>query len=287
MTREIDIQHLKEWEGRTTEQHDVLTAAPIAALAATLDIERLIQYPPSTLPSCWHWLYCLPTPRQSELASDGHAQKGGFLPPVPLPRRMWAGSRLSFLQPLPIGSAIRRRSSVMNVDAKHGRSGHLVFVLVRHELRSDAGLALIEEQDIVYREPPAPSSPAPTPELAPADAEWEQEIVPTDMLLFRYSALTFNTHRIHYSLPYCTEVENYPGLVVHGPLIATLLLELVTRQYPDKSLSAYSFRAVSPLFDTHPFFVCGKPSKNPSEIILWARSHTGNLAMTARVRLRD
>ena len=286
MSQEIDLQHLKKWEGRSTTHTDILTAAPIAALAATLDNGRLIETPPSLLPPCWHWLYCQSTPRQSDLDEDGHAIRGAFHPPVPLPRRMWAGSRLSFLQPLTVGADIEQQSTVISVDAKKGRSGQLVFVLVRHETRSNGELAIIEEQDIVYREPPETASVT-APPLAPADAQWEREIIPTDMLLFRYSALTFNTHRIHYSLPYATQVENYPGLVVHGPLIATLLLDLLGRQYPDRRLASFSFRAVSPLFDTAPFFVCGKPSENASEIELWARSDTGHLAMTARAVLQD
>ena len=198
---------------------------------------------------------------------------------------MWAGSRLSFLQPLTVGAELEQQSTVISVDAKQGRSGNLVFVLVRHETRSNGELAVIEEQDIVYREPPETASVT-SPPLAPTDAQWEREIIPTDMLLFRYSALTFNTHRIHYSLPYAKEVENYPGLVVHGPLIATLLLDLLARQYPDKQLISYSFRAVGPLFDTAPFFVCGKPSDKAFEIELWARSSSGHLAMTARAVLR-
>jgi 3-methylfumaryl-CoA hydratase len=227
------------------------------------------------LPPLWHWLYFLPRHRQSELAPDGHAQRGGFLPPVSLPRRMWAGGRFEFHHPLCIGERITRVSRIADVTHKQGRTGDLIFILVRHEISDAAGLALVEEQDIVYR---GHSSSAPPPP-APPSALWSRTLRPDDVLLFRYSSLTFNSHRIHYDRRYAVETEGYPGLVVHGPLIATLLLDLVHRNLPQANVSRFSFRAVSPLFDTTSFTVCGQPDGN--QVRLWAKNETGGLAMEA------
>jgi 3-methylfumaryl-CoA hydratase len=167
--------------------------------------------------------------RHSEIGPDGHPKRGGFLPPVPLPRRMWAGSRLTFVQPVRVGDALTRESRILDVSGKEGRTGHLVFVTVRHDYSLASGLAITEEHDIVYRDNPQPGQPAPKPTPAPTDSQFSREIVPDPVLLFRYSALTFNGHRIHYDRSYVTEVEGYPGLIVHGPLIATLLLDLLRR----------------------------------------------------------
>jgi 3-methylfumaryl-CoA hydratase len=273
----LDIEHLQQWVGKTETRSDQVTAAPIAALGATLDIE--MDYPSAgdVLPPLWHWLYFLPFPRQSELGPDGHARRGGFLPPVELPRRMWAGGRIEFHRPLRVGEAITRTSRIAEVKLKEGRSGRLVFVLVRHEI----GDALTEEHDIVYRDHARPGDPEPAPQLAPADAVWERIVQPDDVLLFRYSALTFNGHRIHYDRRYATEVEGYPGLVVHGPLIATLLVDLVRRNLPAAVVTRFEFRAVSPIFDTGTFSVCGKPEHDGKTIRLWAKNQAGALAMTA------
>lgn len=281
----IDLTYLKQWEQKSDAVSDTVTAWPIAALAATLDNDALITRTPKNLPPCWHWLFCLPATPQSELGPDGHPARGGFLPPVPLPRRMWAGSRLSFLSPVKVGSEITRKSTVVSVDTKQGRTGPLVFVLARHEIWAGDTMAIVEEHDIVYRDMPAPDAAAPKSVACPADATWERTITPTDTLLFRYSALTFNGHRIHYSRDYVTEVEGYPGLVVHGPLIATLLLDLIARKCPGATVTSFSFRAVSPLFEIHPFYVCGKPVNGTNEITLWARNHEGHLAMEARAVL--
>jgi 3-methylfumaryl-CoA hydratase len=221
--------------------------------------------------------------RQSEVGPDGHAKRGGFLPPIALPRRMWAGSQFEFHRPLRIGDAITRRSTIADVTEKSGRTGRLVFVKVRHDVRrrDDADNALTEFHDIVYREAPKPDDVAPPPKSAPAAAAWRRHWVPDDVLLFRYSALTFNGHRIHYDRRYVTEVEGYPGLIVHGPLIATLLLDLLRYERPDATVTRYEFRAVRPLFDVHPFDVCGEPQPDGKTVRLWARDHEGYLAMDA------
>jgi 3-methylfumaryl-CoA hydratase len=274
---------LQDWIGRSETKHDVITAAPVAGLSATLDREDAAPRMGDVLPPLWHWLYLLPVHRQSELGPDGHAKRGGFLPPVPLPRRMWAGGRLEFLHPLRVGDSITRVSRIDSVTEKQGRTGPLVFVLVRHEISNANGLALTEEHDIVYRGHPNPGDPAPQVPAAPAHAKWQRTIDPDDVLLFRYSALTFNGHRIHYDRRYVTKAEGYPGLIVHGPLIATYLLDLLRRETPHAHVNRFEFRAVSPLFDTAPFLVCGQP--DGGVVKLWAQNAEGELAMEATATL--
>jgi 3-methylfumaryl-CoA hydratase len=276
----LDIAELKAWTGRQEVREDVVTPVPVAALAATLDRDDPAPAPGTPLPPLWHWLYFLPLHRQSELGPDGHAKRGGFLPPVPLPRRMWAGGRFDFRRPLRVGDAIRRTSTVADVGLKEGRTGPLVFVLVRHEIATGEGVALVEEHDIVYRDLPEAAETAPAPRPARTDAAWRRDIHPDDVLLFRYSALTFNGHRIHYDRRYVTEVEGYPGLVVHGPLLATLLADLV-RRHTAAPMTAFRFRAVRPLFDVAVFAVCGTPSPDGRRVELWARGADGFLAMQA------
>ena len=275
--------NLREWIGRSETVTDVATATPYAALSATLD--RSAERPAigTPLPALWHWLYFLPLYRQSEVGPDGHPQRGGFLPPVPLPRRMWAGSRLEFHAPLKVGDVLTRVSTIEDVTEKGGRTGPLVFVKVRHEIRrrNERDVALTEFHDIVYREAPKAGDVAPPPKVAPSGAAWERKWIPDDVLLFRYSALTFNGHRIHYDRRYVTGVEGYPGLIVHGPLIATLLLDLLRHQLPDARVARYEFRAVRPLFDINPFFVCGEPQPDGKTFRLWTRDHEGSLTMDA------
>ena len=213
------------------------------------------------------------------------------MPPVPLPRRMWAGSQLQFHHPVPVGDAVQRQSSIVDVTVKDGRSGRLVFVKVKHELHassssSASGPAITEFQDIVYREAKQPGDIDPRPTAAATGAPWQREIAPDALLLFRYSALTFNGHRIHYDRPYVTEVEGYPGLVVHGPLIATLLMDLLRRHRPDADVAEFHFRAVRPTFDGQPMRVNGQPQADGKTIKLWAQDHEGWLTMDATVTLR-
>jgi len=278
---ERHISELQKWIGKTETVLDQITPVPAAALAAMLDLDVTQAKPGDPLPLLWHWLYFLSIHRQSELGAEGHAVKGRFLPPVPLPRRMWAGGRLEFRQPLCIGGTYTRTSRILNVEHKQGRSGPLIFLVVRHEIGNAAGIAVIEEQDIVYREHARPNEPLPAPLAAPKEAKWERTIRPDDVLLFRYSALTLNAHRIHYDYRYATKVEGYPGLVVHGPLIATLLLDLLRRNMPQANVTRFAFRAVGPLFDTAPFTLCGKPESTAKAISLWAQNDSGGLATTA------
>jgi 3-methylfumaryl-CoA hydratase len=276
---ELDVDHLRSWIGKQETLHDQVTRFPIAALSATLDRDDPAPAAGDPLPPLWHWLYFLPTARQSILGPDGHPARGGFLPPVPLPRRMWAGGRFTFHQPLRVDEAITRVSTVQDVTIKQGRNGALCFVLVRHEVAGQNGLALVEEHDIVYRDAPQPGEAPAEPRPVRTDGDWQRDIHPSDPLLFRYSALTFNSHRIHYDRRYVTETEGYPGLIVHGPLIATLLIDLLRRN-TERTVASFRFRAVSPLFDIAPFSVHGAPDGERG-VALWARNATGHLAMEA------
>jgi 3-methylfumaryl-CoA hydratase len=277
----------RDWIGRTERRSDLVTPAPLAMLSATLDRDDPEPMPGSEVPPLWHWLYFLPVARQSEIGPDGHPKRGGFLPPVPQPRRMWAGGRLTFDRALTVGDEITRVSRIADVSVKDGRSGKLVFVRVRHEIADARGVALTEEHDIVYRDnPPATPAGAPAvlPQPAPAGESYSRAIAPDPVLLFRYSALTFNGHRIHYDRSYVTGVEGYPGLIVHGPLIATLLVDLLRRQLPGAHLRRFQFKAVRPIFDIHRFDVCGR-QEDARRHALWARDHEGALAMEAFAEL--
>lgn len=279
------LANLRTWVGRRETAVDYLTPSRVAALAATLDRDDPLPVEGDDLPPPWHWIVCVPAVRQSALGPDGHPARGGFLPPVPLPRRMWAGGRLTFPQPLRVGERVERRSQVMSVDHKRGRTGDLLFVLVRHEFYGATGLAVTEEHDIVYRDQPRAVSPEPNAAPAPATSAWQRVIVPDDVLLFRYSALTFNGHRIHYDRRYVTGVEGYPGLIVHGPLIATLLIDLLRRNLPPARVSSFEFKALKPVFDIAPFSVHGEPQTDGRTVKLWARDADGCLAMSATATL--
>jgi 3-methylfumaryl-CoA hydratase len=274
----IDIDRLKTWIGRTEEAADAASVSPVGRLAALLDHETP-PWPANELPPPAHWLYFLPRARQSEIGPDGHPRRGGFLPPVPLPRRMWAGSRIEFLSPIPLACAMTRRSTVQSVEAKSGASGEMVFVTVRHEIMTGGVAAIIEEQDIVYRE--APKSDARN-DAKPASegvrvSEWTRTITPDSVQLFRYSALTFNSHRIHYDRNYACEMEGYPGLVVHGPYTATLLVDHFLRRDRGARIAKIAFRARRPLFEGEAVELCGRQTEAGAE--LWAASPSRETAM--------
>ena len=283
---ELDVDLLKTWIGRTQSAQDVMSIGSAQALAATLD-QSTVLADGDALPPLWHWIYFWAVSPQSALGEDGHPQRGGFLPPVPLPRRMWAGGRLRFEHAIPLGSAAQRDSRIEDVKIKSGATGQLAFVTVSHQLSIAGEVAVVEEHDIVYRDHPQSNAPATQPKLAPTDAVWSRTITPDPVLLFRYSALTFNGHRIHYDRNYVTEVEGYPGLIVHAPLIATLLMELVRAHYPQEQIQSFDFRAVSPLFDTASFSVHARPEQDGKTIQCWAANPYGELAMQAVVILRS
>jgi 3-methylfumaryl-CoA hydratase len=294
MTTHLEPQllaHLQTWQGRSETLEDLITPAPLRALSATLDRDDALPIAGTELPPLWHWLFFLPHHRQSEIGPDGHAKRGGFLPPVPLPRRMWAGGRLQWHAPLKVGDAVKRVSTIQSVTHKSGRTGDLLFVLVKHEVFNSHGLCLTEEHDIVYRPAAQATDPVPAPIAASSLAEpgdmWTRDVVPDDVLLFRYSALTFNGHRIHYDRKYVTQVEGYPGLIVHGPLIATWLVDLV-RRHTDRSIRRFEFKALRPTFecaDQRHVRVSGQLQADGQHVRLWAQDHEGWLTMQATAEL--
>ncbi|MEE9416146.1 MAG: MaoC family dehydratase N-terminal domain-containing protein [Acidimicrobiales bacterium] len=274
-SNEIDV--LEGWVGRSESTSDIMTAPWARLMQQTLDREAtLVDGDP--LPPLWHWIYFLSSVPISEVGRDGHRSRGGFLPPVALPRRMWAGGRLRFDEPIRIGDRVDKTSTISAVTMKQGSSGQLCFVTVTHELTVDGTTCVSEEQDLVYREDPNPESPAPASKPAPDGAQWQRTIEPSEVQLFRYSALTFNSHRIHYDRDYCRDVEGYPGLLFHGPFTATLLVDLAVSNNPNP-LREFSFRAVAPLFDTETFTIRGRVDGESS--IVWAETANGSLAMTA------
>lgn len=252
-------QDWSDWIGRSETRTDRIDPGLLVRWCATLD--RDLPAGPD-VPQGLHWCLAVPDAPTAALGEDGHPRRdagsAGLLPPIPLPRRMWAGSSVEFLAPLPAGAQIERASSLRSIQRKTGGSGTLVFVEVAHDTRADGVVAVREVQSIVYREA-APAGAPPVPSPAAADAEFDpapwpivRTIVPGEALLFRYSALTFNSHRIHYDLPYATGEEGYRGLVVHGPLTATLLLDLAARHWGDDALAGFSFRGTSPAIAGEP-----------------------------------
>lgn len=267
------------WIGRSESHSDILRPEPARFMQATLGQEPSLGIG-DPLPPLWHWLYFLDAKPLDQLGRDGHPKKGGFLPPVTLPRRMWAGGRFAFHTPLLLGARVKKRSTIKAITEKSGRSGELCFVTVVHEvLAEDGTIALTEEHDIVYREDPKPNASKPAQPIAPADAEVSEVVTPSEVMLFRYSALTFNGHRIHYDVDYARTVEGYDGLVVHGPLTATLLADLASR-IVCKPLKTFAFKGLSPITGMAPFHLEGRASDNGLD--LWARRHDGANAMQAR-----
>ncbi|HDS0919567.1 TPA: MaoC family dehydratase N-terminal domain-containing protein [Pseudomonas putida] len=241
------------WIGRSQTVHDCISHNLVKRIAATLS--EPAPAPGAPLPELWHWAFFQDAVEHSGLGGDGHPARGGFLPPADNRNRMWAGGRLEFIHPLRVDAQVSRRSTILNVQEKHGRTGSLLFVTVQHEYVQDGQRALIEEQDIVYREPSPPKlgGTEPMPQ-----GDWHLHVQPSPTLLFRYSAVTFNGHRIHYDWPYVTETEGYPGLVVHGPLIATLNVQAFVRANPQLTVRRFSFRGVRPLICPDAFEVGGR-----------------------------
>jgi len=276
----------EDWIGREQTVADTIDLDRARAMQATLDDGAAALAPGDPLPPLWHGLYFWWVEPASALGPDGHPARGGFLPSIELPRRMWAGSRVIFHRPVPIGAKAVRRSVIADVRSKTGRSGRLMFVTVRHEIAVEGAACIEDEHDIVYREAPSgPAAKAPPGDPAPGTAAWRRVARPDPVLLFRYSALTFNGHRIHYDRPYATGVEGYPGLVVHGPLLATLMIEQVRAAWPRERVGRFSFRALRPIFDTAPFTVAGQPDGDGQGADVWVADSDGLLAMRGRVEL--
>ena len=271
------MSEFEDWVGRRETAEDVIAAGPVERLSATLGRNDERPMPGDPLPPCWHWLYFLEATPRAELGPDGHPKRGGFLPPVSLPRRMWAGGRIAFPRPLHIGEAVRRESEILSITPKQGRGGRLVFVTVRHLISGEDGPAVDEEHDIVYRG--ADAGGARPGEQPPGDSLWRREITPDIAMLFRFSALIFNAHRIHYDRDYVTGEEGYPGLLVHGPLTAILLLDLLRDEVPGRELARFDYQALAPLFDNAPFTLAGNLET------LWAERPDGTMAMRGEARL--
>ena len=255
----MEQSHIQNWVGRSQKVEDYVDLSRVRGMAATFDFDMTIDYG-TPLPPAWHWMFFNPMQPDHELGPDGHPKKGGFLPPVELPRRMWAGGRLTFEGDIVVGSHINRISTIKSIVSKEGRSGRLCFVTLRHEVFSNDCRVIDEEQNLVYRElspakpgqsPAGPDTSKPEPRVADFPADWSCPFEPTSPMIFRYSALTFNSHRIHYDYPYATQVENYPALVVQGPMLATLLMHLAEcngQGMPVRKLKTFEYRSVAPFF---------------------------------------
>ena len=271
---------LSAYVGRSRVEHDVVTANQAQAMAALLDRDPTQLQTGAALPEYWHWIYFKPIVPQSDLGTDGHPRCGTFLPPIELPRRMWAGGRLRFLQPIKIGDEIKRETEILSVEEKDGRSGKLVVLKLRHLVSNASGPCVDEQQDLIYCEIAKPDQATRQPTTPPDDVQWKETFVPNAVILFRYSALTFNNHRIHYDYPYVTQVEGYRGLVVHGPLTALLLLEAAKRHATQVPVS-YEYRAIGPLFNDEPITLTGRTKETETEV--WAIGPSGAIAMQGRV----
>src|SRR5574341_1055504 len=283
MTQELE--KLKEWIGQKESDLDYVTIPAVHRLAATLDRDDPMPRMGDSLPPGWHQILFPRVVRHSQIGADGHPERGDFLPPVPLPRRMFAGKRTTFHADLQVGDAVRRESVIKDVTVKQGRTGTMVFVTVKTELTSPRGLAIPEEQDLVYREAPAPGAPPQPSQPAPGKAVWSRTVTPDPVMLFSYSALTFNGHRIHYDTPYLTQVEGYPDLIMNGGLTTLLVFELA-RAHAPAPMRHITSRNVRALFVNQPIALGGEPSADGKAAKLWALNPDGALALTAEAEFR-
>jgi 3-methylfumaryl-CoA hydratase len=275
-------QRFNAWIGKQATETDWVTAMPLRRLAAMLDHD-IPPWHAHELPPLGHWLFHLPDARQSELGTDGHPHRGGFMPPIPLPRRMWAGSRIRFLRSVAIGAQILRRSTVMNLATRTVASGQMVRVTIRHDIVCNGETAIEEEQDIVYVDDQA-SNPRQRTAVAMPEAQISRRFQATPELLFRFSALTFNAHRIHYDRDYARDAEHYPGLVVHGPLLAMLLVDHFLRHRPGSCVTGFSVRARAPTFERDTFELC--LATQSAGVDLWISGTDGAVKMTAQIEAR-
>lgn len=278
MTEQLNLEELRQWIGRTTAASEIVTAHLVKGLRATLFQEIGEPILGDAAPFTTHWCLAQPVFPMSQLSRDGHPTRGGFLPPVPLPRRMWAGGELEFFDALRIGDEARRTSRICDVTMKTGSTGALCFVSVTHEITTPRGIAIRERQDIVYRDISGTQAPAPArPATPPPVAQVSESHMADPVLLFRYSALTFNGHRIHYDRDYVTKVEGYPGLIVHGPLQAAFIVELAAKLHGGKPPKKISYRGLQPLFEGSEFSVNGNGNGNGME--LWTANSAGQPTM--------
>jgi 3-methylfumaryl-CoA hydratase len=280
MTESLDIDHLRQWIGRTEEASDVITAQLVRGLRATLFLEIGSPKSGDAAPSTTHWCLAPPVYPMAEIGPDGHPKRGGFLPPVPLPRRMWAGGELQLIDPLRVGDEVTRSSRISDVTAKQGSTGTLCFVAVEHTISTARGTAIRERHDIVYRDIAPAKTPAPAKSAtAPPTAQHRESHMADPVLLFRYSALTFNGHRIHYDRDYVTKVEGYPGLIFHGPMQAAFLVEFAAKLHGGKAPVKFSYRGVQPLFEGSEFSI--NANVTDAGMDLWTANSDGQPTMKA------
>ena len=276
---------LNDWIGKTETAHDTVSPASLDALAACLDYEVGVVEPGDVVPPLWHQIYCCNATTQSMLGVDGHPRKGEFWPPVNLARRMTVGNSIRFLKPLHVGDSLSRTSRISSLVEKEGSSGPLTFISVEHEYSGPDGLSILEVHDVVYRGLEVEGGrsnrrpPAPVETVSSA----QKTLTPNEVMLFRYSALTFNAHRIHYDRRYAMDNEGYPGLLVQGPLTATLLADFVRELCPDEAFKKLEYRAVSPLFVNEPIAMYAKIAEDNSCVDVWAANPAGDLALKATV----
>jgi 3-methylfumaryl-CoA hydratase len=282
MSSTVDLDHLRGWIGNTETASDSVTPQLTRALRATLFMPIGRPVTGDLAPLTVHWCLAQPVAPMAELGPDGHPDRGGFLPPVPLPRRMWAGGQLQFHDRIRVGDEVTRLSRIADVTLKTGSSGALCFVTVEHTITTARGLAIRDRQDIVYREAAsAAPQPAAPPAPSPAPGQHRRSHMADPVLLFRYSALTFNGHRIHYDRDYVTKVEGYPGLVFHGPLQAALLNEFATELHGGEGPKTFDYRGVAPLFDGAEFSLNANETASGFEV--WTANATGQPTMKATV----
>ena len=274
---------IKSWLGKSELKQAVLEAKHANLLGITLGKDELREG--HRLPGLWHWAWFNEAKPLTELGRDGHPKRGGFLPPVPLPRRMWAGGELEFHEPLIVGKKIDRKSIIENIQNKQGHSGDLCIVTILHELRDGQELCVSERQNLVFREDPKPDAPTPPAQKPPMGPEISRDITPDPVTMFRYSALTFNGHRIHYDADYARDVEGYPELVFHAPLTATHLFDLAQELIGKAPIAKFSYRATAPIFAGRPFSIHAK--REEGKISAWAITHGGNLAMSAEMTAQN
>ena len=281
-----DLERMKDWIGERESGVDYVTIPLVHRLGATLDRDDPMPKNGDVLPYGWHLPLFPRVVRHSQLGPDGHPARGDFLPPVPLPRRMFAGRRVWWFDDLRVGDEVKRESSIKDVVIKSGRSGAMVFVTVKVEVSTDRGLAVTEEHDVVYRGEPEPGTPPAKPQPAPGTAKWTRTVLPDPVMLFRMSALAFNGHRIHVDQPYVTKVEGYPDLVVPGSLHTLFMFELARESVPGVKFKSIAWRNVRPLFVNRPFTVCGEPGEGGTAK-LWVMDADGALSLSATAVFGD
>jgi 3-methylfumaryl-CoA hydratase len=283
----IDIQLLRKSIGSKVVEEDVATRAPLAMLAATFDRSEEAPREGEAIPPGWHIGYFLAMSRPGELAQDGLPASSGVLPKMPFPRRMYAGCNIKFSGDIRVGERITRETELVDIQAREGSTGTLIFATQRRRISTPRGLALVEDYHGVFREEvkAGGKSGIPKRDEVPAGLPWQQTVRTNEVSLFRFSAITFNPHRIHYDRDYATKVEGYPGLVVHGPYSQHCLIDFVRDNNPGRRITRFDMKARAPLFDTEPFMLVGRPSAAGEGCEVWAMTPAGTIAMQATAEL--